>query len=718
MSDCSTRTLRRSSRLRTKHYLPEPEQPTGNGSVSAPEDMDERPAKRRRKNKPSNAGVASGSCTSTQGKGSRRKKSLSMLPHMPLDILYEILSHLHPYDLLHLARTTKAFRVLLMSRSAVTVWKHARENVPGLPDCPSDLSEPAYANLLFDPHCHFCIKARVWTVMWTLRVRCCKACSKDKGILATVGDIVRALSPRYNQFKNQVMLPEEFVNDSLYCLKADLNKLLERLDACDDDEEAIQAVVTEHVDAAKERRKSVADLEAWRDAETMRRKEERTILTFRRRIQILERLDQSGYTEELKYVPDDLYERFTENAFVNQPKELTDRIWNNIKESMFAWAEEVRTHYLMQQRCQHYIDRLRIMSDELADIVESHPFPQIVPSVADLSWHIPFYRDLMEKDRDVAITPEDLVPENMGPFLEGLVILWRVDMARRLYPMIPVEARPPLKDFKCTCGHHESSGTATSADGGGEAGNSTNTGYDLAAILKASTTWFRCTVEGCRGLLDFPRILAHECAKRAPPLNLHPQNEDDDLRNAYNIALGEVPWNLAGDCVTYDMDAHRATEVVLRLTLEDGDKDPWKTEKWALDDLDKRYVCGECSTDGLLCVMPWRVAVEHLISDEHRGKVVALTVLNERDRTWVINREPECSQDMIIDVWKMWGCVDCRSSAMTLSDTLLHFLEDHSMALPQVGVDYDIHPDAVTAGDAPASELHYPERMFTTPILR
>ncbi|KZT09619.1 uncharacterized protein LAESUDRAFT_646055 [Laetiporus sulphureus 93-53] len=79
---------------------------------------------------------------------------LDKLPEMPLDILLEIFSHLRPLDLLHLARTTKALRTMLMSRSSISLWKGARELVGRLPDCPSDLSEPQYANLLFDQHCH------------------------------------------------------------------------------------------------------------------------------------------------------------------------------------------------------------------------------------------------------------------------------------------------------------------------------------------------------------------------------------------------------------------------------------------------------------------------------------------------------------------------------------------------------------------------------------
>jgi hypothetical protein len=59
-----------------------------------------------------------------------------------------------PTELLHLARTSKSFRAFLMARSSALLWRTARMNVDHLPGCPEDLSEPAYANLVFDSHCH------------------------------------------------------------------------------------------------------------------------------------------------------------------------------------------------------------------------------------------------------------------------------------------------------------------------------------------------------------------------------------------------------------------------------------------------------------------------------------------------------------------------------------------------------------------------------------
>ncbi|KAI0738742.1 hypothetical protein BC629DRAFT_1300122 [Irpex lacteus] len=86
--------------------------------------------------------------------GRKRQGKLRHMLDMPLDVVLEICSHLLPRDLLHLARTSKSLRSFFMSRSSRSMWKSACTNVPGLPPCPSDLSEPAYANLMFDAHCH------------------------------------------------------------------------------------------------------------------------------------------------------------------------------------------------------------------------------------------------------------------------------------------------------------------------------------------------------------------------------------------------------------------------------------------------------------------------------------------------------------------------------------------------------------------------------------
>ena len=65
-------------------------------------------------------------------------------------------TYIHPLDLLNLARTWGSLRQLLMDKYSAFVWKAARSQVAGLPDCPADLTEPEYANLVFYARCHVC----------------------------------------------------------------------------------------------------------------------------------------------------------------------------------------------------------------------------------------------------------------------------------------------------------------------------------------------------------------------------------------------------------------------------------------------------------------------------------------------------------------------------------------------------------------------------------
>ncbi|EPQ60023.1 hypothetical protein GLOTRDRAFT_13676, partial [Gloeophyllum trabeum ATCC 11539] len=89
----------------------------------------------------------------TRSKKARRKGKLSLIVDMPLDILLEIFQHLQPLDLLHMARTTKSLRGIIMHRSAKTIWTASFALRPNFPECPPEMSLPAWARFLCDPHC-------------------------------------------------------------------------------------------------------------------------------------------------------------------------------------------------------------------------------------------------------------------------------------------------------------------------------------------------------------------------------------------------------------------------------------------------------------------------------------------------------------------------------------------------------------------------------------
>lgn len=76
------------------------------------------------------------------------------LSNEPLVYVLQVFRHMEPLDLLHLARTSKALRAILMTRRHANVWKAACANVPGLPPCPDAVPVPLYASLLFCTFCH------------------------------------------------------------------------------------------------------------------------------------------------------------------------------------------------------------------------------------------------------------------------------------------------------------------------------------------------------------------------------------------------------------------------------------------------------------------------------------------------------------------------------------------------------------------------------------
>lgn len=63
--------------------------------------------------------------------------------------LHQIFGFLEPADLLFLSRANKAFRKVLLSKSAVSVWKAARVNRGGVPNPMPNMSELQWAHLLF-----------------------------------------------------------------------------------------------------------------------------------------------------------------------------------------------------------------------------------------------------------------------------------------------------------------------------------------------------------------------------------------------------------------------------------------------------------------------------------------------------------------------------------------------------------------------------------------
>ncbi|EFI28459.1 hypothetical protein CC1G_13992 [Coprinopsis cinerea okayama7 len=92
----------------------------------------------------------------------------------------QVFGHLDVEGLVSLLRVSWSFRNTLLDREfSREIWVKALEEVvPTVPPCPEDLTEPAYAMLLFGYECQFCPtrSARGTRLLMTWRMRACFKC--------------------------------------------------------------------------------------------------------------------------------------------------------------------------------------------------------------------------------------------------------------------------------------------------------------------------------------------------------------------------------------------------------------------------------------------------------------------------------------------------------------------------------------------------------------
>ncbi|KAG9083141.1 hypothetical protein FS749_006268 [Ceratobasidium sp. UAMH 11750] len=137
----------------------------------AADDVDEvRPPKRKR---------LGASTSKTPHKKRVGNENESMMT-LPIEIFIQVLDYATPCALVALIRTNKTFRRILLDPSARPLWQAAESRVPGLPCCPSWMSEPRYAALLFSNLCTICGAVTTLKLDTQLFVRLCASCRKTE----------------------------------------------------------------------------------------------------------------------------------------------------------------------------------------------------------------------------------------------------------------------------------------------------------------------------------------------------------------------------------------------------------------------------------------------------------------------------------------------------------------------------------------------------------
>ncbi|KAI0088468.1 hypothetical protein BDY19DRAFT_947765 [Irpex rosettiformis] len=266
-----------------------------------------------------------------------------------------------------------------MHRRTLFLWRAARLNVPGLPPCPTDLSEPAYASLVFDRHCMNCMSRNCGRTYWRCRVRLCKRCCAELSVnahsasqmLDTEVQTFLALE-KCTYFKWSLTYVPRLeagfyvrLGDTAYKPHVEnFNSLMMQTPL----EE--RAAVLGDVERSVSLLESSADsMERWFTERKESRSAECGELRMKRREAILAKLTETGWQDEVRYLNAvgsyKLYREFNKLSQVRKPQELTPRSWTMIEGAMTEFMEKIRNAHFEPSR-----DKIQGRLLKLREVVE------------------------------------------------------------------------------------------------------------------------------------------------------------------------------------------------------------------------------------------------------------------------------------------------------------------------------------------------------------
>ncbi|KAJ6575478.1 hypothetical protein B0H19DRAFT_987683 [Mycena capillaripes] len=638
------------------------------------------PSKKKLKKEPSCSAklTDTDSLASKTFKHGKTKAKLSLLPSLPLDILFEIFGHLTPLDLLYLARTTRGLRSTLLHRSAMSIWKTSLRQIVGLPERPQDMSEPAWANLVYSSHCHNCLTSRVEKVDWLLRIRLCKPCIKSSKLLRSNRHLDSA-----NKLDKIVLQCVPFSSYHIpglkateWCFVEDERKFLKDLRLAEGDRSAF---VKSRKEALAAREAHAAECKSWVDSLTRERWDELDGIRHKRRAEISEKLEELGFIEELEYL-DGLVGGyglrpalclFDDHPDIKVPKPLTARTWKNIESRLVDYMHEVKAHRLAADRLRVVRQREKVAVSSWVQFRLRYPAERLLPSGTDiLSWEkvkaiIELPSCVPTKYKDDSVLPEVLaldaatgddekmdikiispasfirVFESMTAFISK----WEQERTKALGEETPVG--PQYFQWRRSPSEHMKALQLAAC---------VFTCEDKFSIHRAYHH-YQC---GAYPAMWFPEFLHHPCNTVT-----NKQVDDEDVpENPLFKASKEIGWcrrkEWSPKTIFFDEKASRAVKRVLEACGLDYNV----VTTQEMDVMDPRFICLKCSY-GAKCdgqrprmVMPWRNAVQHCM----------LVHWGDASVTWERIPEESAIEARTLSATRrlgtnIWRCAHCRDSS-------------------------------------------------------
>ncbi|KAN0109267.1 hypothetical protein V8E52_009451 [Russula decolorans] len=518
---------------------------------ASPEHVKERPAKRSKVD-PTMAGNVARSGLPKRGRAS----CLSELPTMPLDILFEIFSHLHPSDLLSLSRVNKEFRSQLLSSGFLSLW-NVCFRLCGAPTTPVDMSSASWAHLLFGgAYCYSCGAKPVTKILFSFRRRACRSC---------ITTHLRCLSEVSQEYKDMIRSEPRSVgkpcctrhwwDEDVMAFEAELNALKNPVGDPAGAGATISAFLAkkkEGVTAITEHARICATWEKDRNTDRSTKLSDVRVKRFE---DIKARLLALGYIEK------DV-DQLRLHREVRTSKPMSDRVWKRVEPLLLPEVNEARDRRLVQEGGDDYkLLRQRV-------VVEYSTFLKTLTPIL-LALSPSATRFLCENQALASALAQNNGPNDMSVrsrFLETI---------NSLRPELETRNQERAKHLRSLLPEMDGFEVLT----------------DDEAIALA-TSIYKCS--DCRLFASGPHMLAHDCDRAQKPGTFRPQLGERG-RETVKVLLQLL--GLGSGTTALDLDRRNDKFVCMqcsRGSFIQGGKE----------------VLGRCVRD-------WRSCIVHAISSKH-----------------------------------------------------------------------------------------------------
>ncbi|KAJ3539042.1 hypothetical protein NMY22_g4915 [Coprinellus aureogranulatus] len=617
------------------------------------------------------------------GRKGRRRKDLSFLPEVPMDVLLEILVLLDPKDLITMSRANKDFRKALVNETMNrVVWKVKREE-SGAPAPPPRWSEAKWVTFLFNSFCYSCATPNVVTDFYILK-RLCVSCKKQNYLAdedvdpdyAGLLDFVPRTCCKAIWFSSHQAVSSEAlvtvgpssskeVANDVYCWVPDFENVINKFDsACDlvenGDSEArvaLELFKKDQFDLIEWINKTADECYSWVEALHEQKQLDKASINERRAQIIRVHFYELGYEQ----VDVDQVVLSTIPEVSGKTAKITKRVWNNIRAKLEPEVIEAREARLYGIKCELFNARTAIFAPLWLAWKDSLNLSTSEDLTYPPDWYfsrLPAVLDIMHSEGDVTV--ETFAP--MIPDFPNMVKEFQALKKAELREMIPA----------------------------------TNVTPNSPDALELATSVFRPPYHCERAYGEFD--------SEGVVIGWKQHSVIHGWRNVWEygwetraIAFGRFDPNLSK---------------IAAFLVELCGLDPFTTTAEDMDRVDMRFMCRECLNEELreeygyrvdldgeiprtelfMKAYTWRAALSHMTIHFGRGGDRPFKLLDEPKYLEDAKAAEAHARPRILARLPAWFCNHCRNMAggdsVTKCGIFRHVELDHGIEDPQENVDY------------------------------